>query len=174
MDLTRTLERFAATTARAAWPLVKLYNEKFERESIKPNWAPAALLKRRERTFPPLGWPRTTDSLCPKCVKETRQAILDGACDLAVLVQGKPGEIPAEIVEEAGQIVMKKTCDKHGTFTDVLAIDPAWLASMKHGSHIMLQRLVRSTVRTDPRPYWMVEVPWSRSGVDGDLKSRPG
>src|SRR4029453_14294344 len=29
---------------------------------------------------------------------------------------------------------------------------PTWLASMKQGSHIMLQRLVRSTVRTDPRP----------------------
>src|ERR1035441_7258453 len=25
---------------------------------------------------------------------------------------------------------------------------------MKHGSHIMLQRLVRSTVSTEPRPYW--------------------
>src|SRR3990170_1648085 len=30
---------------------------------------------------------------------------------------------------------------------------PTWLASMKHGSHIMLQRLVRSTVSTEPRPY---------------------
>ena len=31
---------------------------------------------------------------------------------------------------------------------------PTWLASMKQGSHIMLQRLVRSTVRTEPRPYF--------------------
>jgi hypothetical protein len=30
---------------------------------------------------------------------------------------------------------------------------PTWLASMKQGSHIMLQRLVRSTVSTEPRPY---------------------
>ena len=29
---------------------------------------------------------------------------------------------------------------------------PTWLASVKHGSHIMLQRLVRSTVSTVPRP----------------------
>src|ERR1051326_3008589 len=45
---------------------------------------------------------------------------------------------------------------------------------MKQGSHIMLQRLVRSTVRTDPRPYLMEEVPWlwSRSVTAG--KSRPG
>ena len=37
---------------------------------------------------------------------------------------------------------------------------PTWLASMKHGSHIMLQRLVRSTVSTEPRPYLMVLEPW--------------
>ena len=37
---------------------------------------------------------------------------------------------------------------------------PTWLASMKQGSHIMLQRLVRSMVRTEPRPWVTVEVPW--------------
>src|SRR5438552_12950782 len=37
---------------------------------------------------------------------------------------------------------------------------PIWLASMKQGSHIMLQRLVRSTVSTAPRPYRMVLDPW--------------
>src|ERR1700731_4326 len=37
---------------------------------------------------------------------------------------------------------------------------PTWLASMKQGSHIMLQRLVRSIVRTEPRPYLTVEDPW--------------
>ena len=35
---------------------------------------PAPLLKSRERTSPQLGWPRTTDSLCPTCVRETRDA----------------------------------------------------------------------------------------------------
>ena len=37
---------------------------------------------------------------------------------------------------------------------------PTWLASMKQGSHIMLQRLVRSMVSTEPRPYFTVEDPW--------------
>ena len=37
---------------------------------------------------------------------------------------------------------------------------PTWLASMKQGSHIMLQRLVRSMVSTAPRPWVTVEVPW--------------
>jgi tetraether lipid synthase len=127
MNLTRSIERLASVSARAAWPLVKLYNRRFERPSAHPPWAPAPLLKRRERTFPELGWPRETDSLCPRCVKETREAILDGKTDLRVLIDGKPGEVRARIVEEDGRIVMKKSCPRHGDFSDVLAIDPEWL-----------------------------------------------
>ena len=127
MDFIRNIEKLAAAGARAAWPIVKLYNARFERPSPQPAWAPAPLLKRRERTFPQLGWPRTTDSLCPRCVKETRTAILDGTRSFGELIVGKPGEVKATILEENGQIVMKKTCDKHGTFTDVMAIDPKWL-----------------------------------------------
>src|SRR5882724_2465108 len=46
---------------------------------------------------------------------------------------------------------------------------------MKQGSHIMLQRLVRSTVRTAPRPYLIVLVPWlwSFSSLCASM-SRPG
>src|SRR5215211_521335 len=51
---------------------------------------------------------------------------------------------------------------------------PTWLASMKHGSHIMLQRFVRSTVRTAPRPYLIDEVPWLWSRSVTAWKSRPG
>ena len=52
---------------------------------------------------------------------------------------------------------------------------PTWFASMKHGSHIMLQRFVRSTVRTEPRPCWMVLLPWlcSFSSLCARM-SRPG
>src|SRR5215475_5371002 len=115
MNLMRSLEHLVAKTARAAWPAVKYFNEKFERPSAQPRWAPAPLLKRRERTFPQLGWPRTTDSLCPRCVKEVRTAILDGKRSFGELIIGKPGEIKADILEEDGKIVMKKTCAKHGT-----------------------------------------------------------
>jgi uncharacterized radical SAM superfamily Fe-S cluster-containing enzyme len=134
MKLGRSVERIAAGAARAAWPLVARLNQRFERPSIQPKWAPAPLLKRRERSFPKLGWPRETDSLCPRCVKETRTAILDGTSDLGVLTdptRGKPGEIKAHIVEESGQIVMKKHCPHHGEFVDVLAIDPAFLARIE-------------------------------------------
>src|SRR5262249_42868489 len=126
-----SFEHVASVTARAAWPLVRKLNEKVERPSVQPNWAPAPLLKRRERSFPPLGWPRPTDSLCPKCVKETRVAVFPGKTDLRVLVDGKPAEIKAAIVEEDGKIVMKKTCDKHGTFTDVMSIDPRFMARLE-------------------------------------------
>src|ERR1700685_3304149 len=46
---------------------------------------------------------------------------------------------------------------------------------MKQGSHIMLQRLVRSIVSTEPRPYFTVEEPWwcSFSSLWA-LMSRPG
>ncbi len=52
---------------------------------------------------------------------------------------------------------------------------PTWFASMKQGSHIMLQRLVRSTVRTEPRPCFTVELPWlcSFSSLCARM-SRPG
>jgi hypothetical protein len=131
MEPIRPLEKLAARTARAVWPLVKLYNRRFEKPAPQPKWAPGPLLKRRERTFPKLGWPRETDSLCPRCVKEVREQILSGKLDLRVLLDGKPGEIKARIVEEDGQIVMKKTCPTHGEFTDVMASDPAWLARIE-------------------------------------------
>ena len=37
------------------------------------------------------------------------------------------GEIRAQILERDGKIVIEKTCPKHGTFTDMLAINPAFL-----------------------------------------------
>jgi uncharacterized radical SAM superfamily Fe-S cluster-containing enzyme len=128
---TRRAQTSLAKAAKRAWPFVQKYNSTFERPSIKPKWAPAPLLKRRERTFPTLGWPRETDSLCPKCVKEIREQILSGEKDLRTLIDGKPGEIRARIVEEDGKIVMKKTCPVHGGFEDVMAIDPAFLTRIE-------------------------------------------
>jgi hypothetical protein len=124
-------ERLASSAARALWPMIERYNARFERGAPRPAWAPAPLLKRRERSFPKFGWPRETDSLCPRCVKETRSAILDGKSDLTELVFGKPGEIKARIVEEGGQIFMKKTCEKHGEIVDLMSIDADWLARIE-------------------------------------------
>jgi tetraether lipid synthase len=97
-----------------------------ESESPRPDWAPGPLLKSRQRTHPPLGFPRKTDSLCPKCVVQTRNEIIRGERDLSVLTNGHEGEIPAMLVEEDGKIFIRKSCDKHGAFEDLLSIDAEW------------------------------------------------
>jgi uncharacterized radical SAM superfamily Fe-S cluster-containing enzyme len=98
---------------------------------MHPKWAPAPLLKSKDRTFPQLGFPRETDSLCPQCVKEVREKIVGGEADWRVLLQGKPGEVKARIVERDGQILMEKTCPKHGACEDVMAIDSEFLRRME-------------------------------------------
>jgi uncharacterized radical SAM superfamily Fe-S cluster-containing enzyme len=117
--------------ANAVWPLVRAYNARFERASPQPKWAPAPLLKRRERSFPPLGWPRETDSLCPRCVTDVRAAILEGRADVRVLMDGRPGEVRAQILEEGGTLRMTKTCPTHGRFDDVLSVDPVFSARIE-------------------------------------------
>ncbi len=98
-----------------------------EGEAITPKWAAEPLLKSYERTAPPLGFPRETDSLCPRCVKEVRDAVITGETTLETLMHQHPGEIKAQILEEDGQVIMRKTCPKHGEFTDVMATDPKFL-----------------------------------------------
>jgi uncharacterized radical SAM superfamily Fe-S cluster-containing enzyme len=117
--------------ANAIWPLLRAYNTRFERPSPHPEWAPAPLLKRRERTFPPLGWPRETDSLCPQCVKEVRTAILDGSAEVRTLIDGRPGEVRAHIVAKDDKLVMTKTCAKHGECEDLISMDLAFTARIE-------------------------------------------
>src|SRR5215831_17321669 len=59
-----------------------------------------------------------------------------------------------------GLIVIALSSSVFTSFHVSSCTNPTWLASMKHGSHIMLQRFVRSTVRTLPRPWVMVLEPW--------------
>jgi len=125
------LQRALSTTARHLWPVIRRLNRAIERPAPQPSWAPAPLPKRRERSFPQLGFPRETDSLCPRCVKEVRSDVLSGKTDLRTLIDGRPGEIRAHIVEEVRDgrptILMKKECPTHGVFEDVMAIDAEFL-----------------------------------------------
>jgi len=125
------LTRALSKTARVAWPWIQKLNHAIERPSLKPSWAPSAMPKRSERSFPQLGFPRETDSLCPRCVKEVRTEILSGRRDLRDLIDGRPGEIKAQIVEEERdgrrQVLMRKECPTHGVFEDVLAVDSEFL-----------------------------------------------
>jgi uncharacterized radical SAM superfamily Fe-S cluster-containing enzyme len=118
--------------ANAAWNVFQSVNRALpEGEAIRPKWAPAPLLKSYERTSPPLGFPRETDSLCPRCVKEVRESVISGETPLETLMNEHPGEIKAQIIEEGGRIIMRKTCPKHGTFDDVMATNPAFLARIE-------------------------------------------
>jgi hypothetical protein len=100
------------------------------RQERPREWAPAPLGKKK-RSFPTLGWPRRTDSLCPACVKDARTAILSGHADVRSLVDESPGQIPADIVARDGKIFMVKECPKHGSYEDVLSIDESFLARIE-------------------------------------------
>jgi len=123
-----TGSKIVSTLSDVAWKAFQAVNQRLpEGEAIRPKWAPGPLLKSYERSAPPLGFPRETDSLCPRCVKEVRTAVIDGTTPLESLMNEHPGEIKARILEENGQVVMRKTCPKHGEFVDVMATDPAFL-----------------------------------------------
>lgn len=118
----------ASFAADLGWKAFQAVNKALpESEAITPNWAAEPLLKSYERTAPPLGFPRETDSLCPACVKQVRNGVISGDIPLNILMDAHPGEIKAQILEENGQVIMRKTCPTHGEFEDVMATDPAFL-----------------------------------------------
>jgi uncharacterized radical SAM superfamily Fe-S cluster-containing enzyme len=117
------VEKAAVAAAKAAWVVFDRVNRIKPNPSPTPKWSDKPLLKSYEKSKPPLGWPRTTDSLCPKCVPEIRQQILDGHLPHEVLMNEKVGEIKAQIIERDGKILMVKECPTHGRFEDVMSID---------------------------------------------------
>src|SRR5881296_3763402 len=117
------VEKAVTVAATGAWAVFERLNRIKPNPSPKPKWSDKPLLKSYEKTKPPLGWPRSTDSLCPKCVPEIRQQILDGKLPYEVLLNEKVGEIKATIVEKDGKVMMVKQCPKHGLFEDVMSID---------------------------------------------------
>jgi uncharacterized radical SAM superfamily Fe-S cluster-containing enzyme len=120
------VERAVSHAANAAWFVFDKLNSINPNPSFTPKWSDKPLLKSWEKVKPPLGWPRETDSLCPRCIPEIRQQILDGKIPVEILKTEKIGEIKAQIIERDGQILMVKECPKHGRFEDVMSIDPAF------------------------------------------------
>ncbi|MBI3405057.1 MAG: radical SAM protein [Acidobacteria bacterium] len=120
---------FAASKfAAATFNTVQFFNERMKpNPSFTPKWSDKPLLKSWEKTKPTLGWPRTTDSLCPKCVKEAREDIIAGKRDYRDLINTKVGEIKAQIIERDGQVWMTKDCPTHGHFEDMMAYDVNFL-----------------------------------------------
>ena len=120
------VEKAVTATANVAWGVFNTLNSIRPNASFTPKWSDKPLLKSWEKQKPPLGWPRTTDSLCPKCVPEMRNKILNGELPVDVLRNDKMGEIKAQIIERDGNIYMVKDCKIHGHFEDLMSMDPAY------------------------------------------------
>ncbi len=134
-------EKALTYAAGAAWAVFDKLNQIHQNPGFVPKWSDKPLLKSWEKTKPPLGWPRDTDSLCPRCVPEIRQQILDGKTPLDVLYKDRPGEIKAQVIERDGKILMVKDCPIHGHFEDVMAIDTAFF---KHLEDVFPGRDIRA------------------------------
>src|SRR4026209_1002852 len=135
------VEKGLAITANGIWQVFSTANRIKQNPSFIPRWSDKPLLKSWEKTKPQLGWPRETDSLCPTCVREARQQILDGKRPVDVLLNEKVGGIKATILEKDGKIVMVKDCPIHGHYEDVMAIDPAFF---KHLEEVFPGRDIRA------------------------------
>ncbi len=116
------VEKAVAVTAGMVFDILRFFTRS-ENPSFTPSWSEKPLLKSRNKTKPPLGLPRTTDSLCPKCVVEARKKILSGEADYRTLAESHVGEIKASIIERNGQVWMVKECPIHGKFEDILSLD---------------------------------------------------
>src|SRR5882672_11439044 len=116
-------EKAVTMVADAAWNVFSTFNSIKPNKSFTPKWSDKPLLKSWEKEKPKLGWPRTTDSLCPKCVPEIRNKIVAGEIPVEILRNEKVGEIKAQIIERDGKILMVKDCPIHGHFEDVMCID---------------------------------------------------
>src|SRR5712671_3752189 len=134
-------EKALTVAAGAAWTVFDKLNQIRQNPSFTPKWSDKPLLKSYQKSKPPLGWPRTTDSLCPRCVPEIRQQIVDGKIDPSILLKEKVGEIKAQVIERDGKILMVKDCPVHGHFEDVMAIDTAFF---KHLEEVFPGRDIRA------------------------------
>jgi uncharacterized radical SAM superfamily Fe-S cluster-containing enzyme len=135
------VEKAVTVAAKGAWTVFDKLNSINPNPSFTPKWSDKPLLKSYQKSKPPLGWPRATDSLCPKCVPEIRQQILDGKLPVEVLMNEKAGEIKATIIERDGKILMVKDCPTHGHFEDVMAMDTEFF---KHLEDVFPGRDIRA------------------------------
>ena len=156
-------EKGLTEMAKSGWKIArKLDASKNPNPAFTPNWSEKPMLKSWEKTKPPLGWPRQTDSLCPKCVREAREVILNGEVDYSILKSEKVGEVKATIVQRDNEIWMVKECPQHGRIEDVMAIDARFL------EHIEAQfpgRDIRAHNDKDLHNHGSSTVKWGRGAV---------
>lgn len=123
--------RFTRSLSNAAWSVARHLNSIFPQPTLpQPSWAPNRLPRSFERVPMSTGIPRKTRSLCPDCNREAIEAVIRDEISVNDF-KDRPGMIAAEIVEEAGRILMRKACDKHGPFEDVLSNHPEFFKRME-------------------------------------------
>ena len=123
--------RVFRSVSRGTWFVSNTFNSILPNTELpRPAWAPGRLLKSWQRAPMATGVPRKTFSLCPDCNREAAEAVGNGEMPVAEF-RDKPGIIEADIVEEAGRILMRKACAKHGPFEDVLSNHPAFFRRME-------------------------------------------
>jgi len=119
------------SVSNAAWSFTRNINSILPAGRLpQPSWAPAPLPKSSERIPMTTGVPRKTLSLCPECNREAADAVIRGNSSVDDF-RDQPGVVEAEILEEAGRILMRKACEKHGPFEDVLSNHPAFFRRME-------------------------------------------
>jgi tetraether lipid synthase len=123
----KTFDKVVCKTASTLFDTFQFINQYHPSPRFTPRWSDKPMLKSWQKTKPQLGWPRETDSLCPGCVKEAREAIIHGNQDWKNLLSAKVGEIKARIIERDGQIWMVKDCPIHGHYEDLMALNPEFL-----------------------------------------------
>ena len=156
-------EQGLTKVARAGWKVARrLDARKDPAPAFTPEWSDKPMLKSWEKTKPPLGWPRQTDSLCPKCVREAREVILNGEVDYSILKTEKVGEVKATILQRDNQVWMVKECPRHGKTEDIMAIDAKFL------EHIESQfpgRDIRAHNDEELHNHGSSSVKWGRGAV---------
>src|SRR4030088_3129434 len=141
MPKAKLFEKSLTYGARAGWVVFNKLNSISPNASFTPKWSDKPLLKSYQKEKPPLGWPPPPDPLCPKCIPDKRQQILDGKHPHEILLNEKVGEIKAQIIERDGQILMVKDCPKHGHFEDLMSMDTKFF---KHLEEVFPGRDIRA------------------------------
>ena len=119
------------TLANAAWHIARAACHGFpSRGRLAPAWAAGPLPRSSERSKVTLGVPRSTQSLCPDCNGEAVDVVLRGDSNSAEF-RVDPGIVEAEIIEEAGHILMRKACTKHGAFEDVVSTNSSFFCRVE-------------------------------------------
>src|SRR5262245_6774485 len=126
-SLLKYVDHAICKTAGVAFDSIQFFNKYRPNPSFTPKWSDKPVLKSWEKSKPTLGFPRTTDSLCPTCVRDAREKIIQGEQDYRTLMTDKVGEIKAQIIERDGEVWMVKECPEHGKFEDMMAKDVKFL-----------------------------------------------